>query len=355
MAQSYSVRFWLAGLVLAGALIWLLSGMLLPFVAGMAVAYLLDPIVERLVRLSWPRPVAVTAVTLLAGLLALLLLALLVPLLRYEMSALAERLPGFLQQLQGFYATLKSSGLFGASPERFDAAIQEMLKAIGNEAGAIASGVFARGAAVLNTLSLILITPMVAFYLMLDWPKIVAALDDWLPRHHAPTLRRLSGEMDSAMAGFVRGQLLVCAIQAVGYAAALSLAGLEFGVVIGLLTGLLSFIPIAGAVIGLGLSMLVAVSQFWPDWTMVLLIAGIFFAGQLIEGNLLTPYLVGSRVGLHPVWIIFALLAFGSLFGFLGLLLAVPAAAAIGVLTRFGLETYKSSPYYTGPTGPDAA
>jgi predicted PurR-regulated permease PerM len=342
------LRFWaIAGL--AGALfLWLFSGILLPFVAGMAFAYLLDPIVERLVIWKWPRTVAVAVVLTLAMIAGIGVALLIVPIVAHQVALLVERAPAYAEQARAAYAQFQQSSPFGFSPERFDAAVSELWAAISGNAGAIAQRVLAQGLELLNLLSLLLITPVVAFYLMLDWKTLTGTVHSWMPRPYEATLLRLGSEIDRCIAGFVRGQMLVCAIQAAGYALALTLAGLEFGFLIGLLAGALSFIPIVGAVLGLGLSMLVAVFQFWPDWPMIAAIAAIFIAGQLIEGNYLTPKLVGAQVGLHPVWIIFSLLAFGSFFGFVGMLLAVPAAAAIGVLIRFGLEQYLKSPYYRG-------
>jgi predicted PurR-regulated permease PerM len=199
-----------------------------------------------------------------------------------------------------------------------------------------------------NLLSLVIVTPIVAFYLLTDWDRMVARLDSWLPRPHVETLRGLAREMDDAMAGFIRGQAVVCLLLGLFYAIGLSLAGLNFGLLIGLAAGILSFIPYVGSFIGFVLSISVAFVQFWPDWVHIAAVAAIFAAGQFIEGNFLSPKLVGNRVGLHPVWLMFALFAFGYLFGFAGLLMAVPLAAAVGVLTRFALRKYLSSPFYLG-------
>lgn len=342
------LRFWLlAGLAFV-AFLWLFSGILLPFVAGMAFAYLLDPMVEKLVGWKWPRALAVSVVLAGAMIAGLGISLMIVPVLAHQIAMLTERAPEYAAQARAAYENLQNSSPFGFSPERFKQAADAAWAALSGNGGAIAQRILAQGLELLNILSLMLIAPVVAFYLMLDWKHLTAAVYSWMPRPYEATLMRLANEIDGCIAGFVRGQLLVCAIQAAGYAVALSLAGLEYGILIGLLAGALSFIPIVGAALGLGLSMLVALFQFWPDWPMIAAIAAIFIAGQLIEGNYLTPKLVGGQVGLHPVWIIFALLAFGSLFGFVGMLLAVPAAAAIGVLIRFGLEQYLKSPYYRG-------
>jgi predicted PurR-regulated permease PerM len=202
--------------------------------------------------------------------------------------------------------------------------------------------------ALLNLVSLLVVTPIVAFYLLLDWDRIVAKVDGWLPRDHVETVRRLAREIDTSLAGFIRGQGTVCLLLGSFYAVALSLAGLRFGLAIGLLAGALTFIPYAGAVIGGVLAIGVAVVQFWPAFGSIALVAATFVAGQFVEGNILSPKLVGQSVGLHPVWLMFALFAFGYIFGFVGLLLAVPLAAVAGVLVRFALGQYLASPLYVG-------
>lgn len=346
------VRFWLLAALACAAFVWVFSGILLPFVVGMAAAYLLDPAVERLVSWKWSRALAVSVVLLGAGIAALGLALLVVPIIAHQVALLMERWPAYSAQAREAYAAFQQSSPFGLSPDRFAQAANALWSGVSDNSGVIAQRLIAQGLELLNLASLMLIAPVVAFYLMLDWKTLVATVQSWMPRPYEATLMRIAGDIDACIAGFVRGQMLVCAIQAAGYALALSLVGLEYGFLIGLLAGALSFIPIAGAVIGLGLSLVVAFFQYWPDWPMIAIIAAIFVGGQLIEGNYLTPKLVGGQVGLHPVWIIFALLAFGSLFGFVGMLLAVPAAAAVGVLTRFGLQQYLNSPYYKGRPQP---
>jgi predicted PurR-regulated permease PerM len=188
----------------------------------------------------------------------------------------------------------------------------------------------------------------VAFYLLADWDRIVAKIDSLLPRDHLEDVRAIARDIDTAMAGFIRGQGTVCLLLGLFYAVALSLAGLKFGLAIGFGAGMLSFIPYVGALIGGALAIGVGLVQFWPDYGSVLLIVGIFAAGQFIEGNFLSPKLVGGSIGLHPVWLMFALFAFGYVFGFVGLLLAVPMAAAAGVLVRFMIAQYLRSRLYTG-------
>jgi predicted PurR-regulated permease PerM len=241
--------------------------------------------------------------------------------------------------------------------ERFGGpeALADMQSSIGNLVGQGAAwfgrflqSLWSGGQAIISIFALLVVTPVVAFYLLVDWDRMVATIDAWVPVRHRDTVRRLAREIDDAIAGFVRGQTAVCLILGTFYAVALSLIGLNFGALIGMVSGILTFIPYVGSLTGLVLSAGVAVVQFWPDWTMILATLGIFIFGQFVEGNVLSPKLVGDAVGLHPVWLMFALVAFGSLFGFVGLLLSVPLAAAAGVLARFALQRYLASPLYHG-------
>ena len=204
--------------------------------------------------------------------------------------------------------------------------------------------------ALFSIVSLFVVTPVVAFYMLLDWDRMVAKVDSWVPRDYVDTVRQLASEINVATAGFVRGQGTLCLVLGLMYAVGLTLTGLKFGVLIGLFSGLISFIPYVGSLTGLVLSVGLAFVQFWPDWIWVVAVACVFFIGQFIEGNILQPRLVGKSVGLHPVWLMFALFAFGALFGFVGLLIAVPAAAAIAVLVRFAISRYLDSPLYKGHT-----
>jgi predicted PurR-regulated permease PerM len=208
-------------------------------------------------------------------------------------------------------------------------------------------GVISGGLALVNILSLLFITPVVTFYLLRDWDRVLAHIDALLPREHAETIREQARLVNDTLAGFVRGQATVCFLLGTFYAVALSLAGLNFGLVIGLVSGILSFIPYVGTIFGFVAASGLALAQF-DEWYRIAIVIGIFLFGQFVEGNFLTPKLVGDRVRLHPVWVIFALLAGGTLFGFAGVLLAVPVAAVIGVLTRFAVSRYTASPLYGG-------
>jgi predicted PurR-regulated permease PerM len=184
--------------------------------------------------------------------------------------------------------------------------------------------------------------------MLLDWDRMIARIDALLPRDHAPVIRRLASEIDQTLAAFIRGMGTVCLILGTYYAVALMLVGLQFGLVVGFIAGLVTFIPYLGALIGGALAIGLALFQFWGDWLSIGLVAGIFVVGQVIEGNILTPKLVGGSVGLHPVWLLLALSVFGALFGFVGMLVAVPVAAALGVVARFGVDQYLDSRLYRG-------
>ena len=203
----------------------------------------------------------------------------------------------------------------------------------------------------ISAIGFIIFTPVVTFYLLLDWEGMVRGLQGLLPRQHKDEINTILRDIDSSMAGVIRGQGGVVLVLAAFYATALTLAGLNFGLAIGLIGGLFSFVPFVGFALGFVLSMGIAIVQFWPNWWMVVLIFSIYMVGQFIEGNVLYPKLVGSSININPVWLMFALLAFGALFGFVGLLLAVPLAAIGGVLVRYGVAKYKASSLYRGPDG----
>ncbi len=352
--------FWLIGTLVFFFLVFLFRSILLPFVAGMATAYFLDPVCDRIESWGLSRTLATTLVTLVFAILVILLILILVPALIGQLAALLERMPTYLESLRNGVAQLVSTIEEQLDPALLERAREAATASIGRFVDWITSvvaGVVTGGVAFANLISLLVITPIVAFYLLRDWDRIVERVDSWLPRAQADVIREQLAAIDRTLAGFVRGQATVCLILGIFYAAALTVAGLDFGLAIGLFAGLVSFIPYVGSLSGGLLSIGLALVQF-DDLARVAIIAAIFFVGQAIEGNFLTPKLVGDRVGLHPVWVIFALLAGGSLFGFVGVLIALPVAATIGVLVRFALEQYLDSDIYRGhaedapPDGP---
>jgi len=356
MTATQQLRFWLIGLLVALIAVYLLRAILLPFVAGMAVAYFLDPACDRLEK--WmSRTWATAVVTLVFAFLIILAFVLIAPLLIDQLTQFVQTLPDLFNRahnkLLPYYAGLQQrfglpdlTELGNMARSRMGTGLNWILATLLNLAQ--------NSMALANLLSLIFITPVVTFYLLRDWDKIVAKIDVLLPRHHAAVIRAQGREIDTTLAGFARGQATVCIILATYYATALMIVGLPFGLVVGLAAGLLTFIPYLGAIGGFVIAIAIALVNF-DTWTGVIAVAAIFGVGQVAEGNVLTPKLVGDRVGLHPVWVIFALLAGGTLFGFLGLLLAVPVAAGIGVLVRFGLSQYLASPVYLGREGATGA
>jgi predicted PurR-regulated permease PerM len=344
------ILFWVAALVVFVIFLWGFSSILLPFVAGMALAYFLDPVADWLERRGLSRMMATIVILIGFVLVFSLSLMVIIPVIFSQLNDFAQALPSYIAKLQELIATPQAflpgwlSNQFDTVKDNFSAVMSEGAGFIGT----LLQQLWASGKTLLDVVSLLVVTPVVAFYILLDWDKMVAKVDSWVPRNQTETVRRLAREMDSAIAGFVRGQGSICLILGIFYAIGLSLIGLNFGLLIGFVAGMISFIPYVGSVIGLLLSVGVAVVQFWPDYTWIIATAAVFFAGQFIEGNILQPKLMGSRIGLHPVWLMFALFAFGAMFGFVGLLIAVPAAAVVGVLVRFALSRYLESDLYYG-------
>ncbi|MGD1934054.1 MAG: AI-2E family transporter [Candidatus Phaeomarinobacter sp.] len=351
MTLGRQALIWTVAAIAFGLLLHVFSGIMLPFVAGMAIAYFLDPIADRLEDLGLSRMAATSVITVVGLLVFILMLIILLPVLQDQIVKFIQRAPGYIEQIRGIFDRVMD-GQLAQFIAGFDAdaksALTDIAKAAVGWAGQVFQGALTGGLAFVSFLSLVFVTPVVAFYLLLDWDRMLQRMDSWLPRDHAETIRGLVSEMDGMLSGFVRGQVTVCITLGTFYATALSIIGLDFGLVVGLTAGLISFIPYVGALVGLVLSIGLALVQYWPDPLMIGAVAAVFFVGQALEGNVLTPWLVGSRVQLHPVWVIFALFAFGTLFGFVGVLLALPLAAMIGVLTRFGLGEYLKSDLYTG-------
>jgi predicted PurR-regulated permease PerM len=347
-----SRRVWLWAAILLGfvAMLWLLSPVLLPFLVGLAIAYVLDPAVDRVERWGVGRTAATSLVMAAFFFFLILIILLLSPIVIDQVRGLSNRVVQGVEELQDLiqpyieeYLHQPQTNTDGKGGAEGISIATQALQWAGGMAGQLLHG----GIALFNILSLIFITPVVAFYLLRDWDSIVATVDLWLPRDRAPVIRKLLQEMDSRMAGFLRGQALVCVLLGVFYALGLTLVGLHYGLIIGLLTGLVSFVPYIGMLAGAGVGLVVAFFQFDNLW-MVAAVGGVFMVGQVIEGNFVSPILVGDRVGLHPVWLMLAVLAGGALFGFVGVLIAVPVAAAIAVLLRFSLERYLESPLYRG-------
>ncbi len=346
-------KYWGIAAVVFLAVLYLLGNVILPFIVGGAIAYFLDPLADRLERLGLSRVLATVVISLAALLVVVLLVLAVIPMLIGQLAELVNAAPLISLQLQTF--------LIERFPELSDSTstmrqtLGQIAEAISARGGELANGLLNSALSLIGAIVFIVVVPVVAFYLLMDWDRMVAQVDSWLPRDHADTIRRLATEIDSVLAGFVRGQVSVCVILGTFYSVALMAAGLQFGLAVGAIAGAITFIPYVGSLVGGALAIGLALFQFWGDWWSIGLIAAIFAFGQFIEGNILTPKLVGKSVGLHPVWLLFALSAFGSVFGFVGMLVAVPVAASIGVFARFGVEQYRESLLYRGLSGRQTA
>lgn len=340
------LTYWSIATVVLVVLLWKLGDVILPFLVGGAIAYFLDPLADRLERAGLSRAAATAAIATIATLAFVVLALAVVPMLVRQLTGLIETAPAIAARLQSFLTATFPSLMEPGS------VINETLASLGNaikaRGGELATTLLSSAMTVVNFVVFIVVVPVVAFYMLLDWDRMVAKIDSWLPRDHTPTIRAIATEIDRVLSGFVRGQISVCLILGTFYAVALMAAGLNFGLIAGALAGGLTFIPYVGALVGGTLAIGLALFQFWGDWVSIGLIVGIFAVGQFLEGNVITPRLVGSSVGLHPLWLIFALSALGTLFGFVGMLVAVPVAAMIGVLTRFALDRYLEGRLYRG-------
>jgi predicted PurR-regulated permease PerM len=365
---AWHFGFW--ALILAATIlfIWLLSGILLPFAAGIALGYLLDPVADRLERVGFSRLGAALLILVVFAIAFALILFLLVPILSHQLMAFIGALPGYVAKLPQLASELSSRATEGYGAQVLDwlglsggFSAADVQKTVGDLVGqgvtwlgAFARSLLSGGTALLGILSLLVVMPVVAFYMLLDWDRMIATLDTLIPPRNRADVHAIARDIDRALAGFVRGQSLVCLFLGLWYGIGLSLIHLNFGLLIGLSAGVLSFIPYVGSLTALILSAIIAIVQGWPEWKLLILTLAIVLTGQFLEGNILSPKLVGSSVGLHPVWVIFALLAFGALFGFTGLIMAVPVAAAAGVVLRHLVRRYRASGLYLGAAGPAA-
>lgn len=343
------ISYWGIATVAFLLVLWFLGDTILPFVIGMAIAYFLDPVADRLEAMGFSRTLATIVITIFAVLIFVVAALAVVPLLVDQATALVQAAPQIATQIEVFLNERFPQIAEEGSPIR--RSLDNIGQTIQAQGGELLNGLLTSVSGLVNFLVILIIVPVVAFYMLMDWDRLVAEVDSLLPRDHAPTIRAIMSDIDKTLAGFIRGQGTVCLILGVFYSVALSLAGLQFGVIVGAIAGLLTFIPYVGALVGGVLAVGLALFQFWGDWLWILLIYAIFQFGQFVEGNILTPKLVGSSVGLHPVWLIFALSVFGAVFGFVGLLVAVPVAAAIGVVARWIVGRYLDSRLYKGLAG----
>ena len=358
MTAQRQVIFWIAALAVSLIFFWYLQDILLPFIAGFVLAYFLDPVADRLERAGLPRLAATSFIIASAVLCLVFGFALVVPALGTQAARLVAEVPQLsaqVVQLTNNFAPQWVKDMVANN----GGDLQSTLADYGGRAAVWLAGfgatLWSGSKSLLNLVSLLLITPVVAFYLLNDWDQLVARIDHWLPRDHQIEVRMIAKDVDKALAGYIRGQGTVCLIMAAFYAAGYTLIGLKSGLAIGLMTGLLAFIPFFGALLGGFAALIVGFLQFWPLEISLFWVVGILLLGQFIEGNFLSPKLVGQSIGLHPVFMMLALLAFSYVFGILGLILAVPLAATTGVLVRHGLSRYLDSSIYLGRGGTEVA
>ncbi|MBE6468074.1 MAG: AI-2E family transporter [Alphaproteobacteria bacterium] len=352
MAKSENKNwiFWITLLVIFAALVYVLRSVLLPFVVGIIIGYLLDPLATRLEKLKINRTLATCLVLLLVAVILIPAFIALVGMIDEQLALFISAVPKYMealsQKIEPIIANIQDN-FPNFNQEKFREYLRgnmsNGLKLIGSLLRKLISGSYA----VFNILSLVLITPIVTFYMLRDWNDFTKKVDSLLPKAYKKEIRTQAKEIDKIISSFIRGQLSVCVLLGTFYGVGLSFVGLDLGLLVGFIAGIISFIPYVGSIVGFITAMAIAFAQF-NDWVPIAQVVGVFAVGQFLEGNFLTPKLVGDSIGLHPVWVMFALLAGGVLLGFLGLMIAVPLAAVIGVLARFAISKYKQSSLYKG-------
>lgn len=340
----------LAFILVAGFLVYLLAPVLTPFMVAALLSYLGDPLVDRMEDRGLPRTAAVSIVFVLLLVVVSVVLLFLVPAVGNQIEVLAKKLPAYLDWLQVNLGPWLQQNL-GAESSVLDwstlkSALQEHWSQFGGIAKNVIAWISQSGMALVAIAANLVLIPVVTFYLLRDWDVLVKKVHDLLPRKWEPTVVKLTKESDEVLGAFLRGQLLVMLALATVYSVGLMLVGLELALIIGLIAGLVSFVPYLGFIIGILLAGVAAFMQF-QELTYLLWVAAVFGVGQTLEGMLLTPLLVGDKIGLHPVAVIFAVMAGGTLFGFVGVLLALPVAAVIMVILRHAQEIYRQSGLYS--------
>lgn len=342
-------KYWSIAIAIFALALWYLGDVIMPFILGGAIAYFLDPVADRLENMGLSRVLSTVIISVFAILVFIIAFLLVVPTLVSQAVALADAAPDLFAKLQNF--------LTDRFPSLMDAnsTLRQSLDGLGQKiqerGGELIGTLLSSAMGVINVVILLVVTPVVAFYLLLDWDRMIEQIDKLLPLDHRNEVREIAADINRTLASFIRGQGSVCIVLGTYYAVALMLVGLQFGLVVGFIAGLITFIPYVGALVGGALAIGLGLFQFWGEWWSLGAVAVIFMLGQFFEGNILTPKLVGSSVGLHPVWLMFALAVFGSLFGFVGMLVAVPVAASLGVVTRFFIAKYQTGRLYQGQTG----
>ena len=355
--KGYLYWIWLLALMISVSLLFFVSSILMPFVAGLAVAYFLDPLADKLEGFGLSRTIATVCIITSFFIIVIFTLVLLFPLLQDQFVRFLDKIPSLVQNFEQWVAPFKEALLTRLSSEKL-IELSGDSKSLGGPLvqwfGNLLKGILNGSLAIFNAISLILVMPVVSFYLLRDWDRIVVKIDGWLPRNSAPSIRIIIGDIDTTIAGFIRGQGTICLLLAIFYGIGLTIIGLDFGLILGITTGLISFVPYFGMLIGMTAAVVITISQH-GELLQVVIVLAVFGFGQVIESMFLTPKLVGEKVGLHAVWVIFALMVGGAAFGFTGLLLAVPVAATIGVLARFFVTQYLESDFYSGSPDRDGS
>jgi predicted PurR-regulated permease PerM len=353
---SPHATFWVLAFALILFAFLLLSDILLPFVLGLALAYLFHPFVNRMARIGFSRGLAAFIVLALVTLAIAAIFSLILPPILDQLGQLIQDLPSYIDKARVFIDQTFESFLRRIGQSRSGASATNVQQEIAQHFApwlvAQAQGLLQGGISFFNSVALLFLTPVITFFLLRDWDKMIAGVEELLPRQDAPAITAIGREINRTIAGYLRGTLIVLLIVSAFYMAALEIVGLNYGLVIGLGAGMFSFVPYLGSTSGFLVSGGVAAAQFWPDYTKIAIVCGIFVFGQVIEGNVLTPNIVGNQVRLHPVWLLFALIASGYLLGFTGLLISVPLAAAIGVVVRHAVRHYYGSAMYHAEADP---
>ena len=359
MRPERRVLFWLAALAVLLIMLAFLKDALLPFAVGAAIAYFLNPVADGLQRLGLGRTLASILIIGLATLVLVAAVFFLLPIAADQIRQLVQSLPADLNRVRSWLEATAQQHFGESFPgikASLEKALGELAQGSSGVVSTIAQALWSRGLALFNLVTLVLVTPVVSFYLLRDWHTMVDKITSWLPREQEQTIIRIGSDIDAAVAAFVRGQGTICLLLGALYAIALTLIGLRYGLVIGLATGLLGFIPMVGWALGLVIALVIALTQAWPDTTLAVQVLGVFAVGMALDSGVLAPLIVGQKVGLHPIWLMLALFVFGALFGLLGALIAVPVAAAVAVLVRFARDRYLESSLYLGTphaaTGP---
>lgn len=341
--------FWILVLILFILFLRIFRSILPPFIFGIILAYFLNPVINFLQKFGFSRLWGTVIITIFVIILFIILLTIFIPIISLELQQfVVTALPSYIAKIQLLISKQNFEWIekyLGRDTDAIHSNIQAILGYSSDFLKSILNSLLSSGKFIVDFVTFFIVVPVVAFYLLLDWERMVRCIDSCIPRDYLQTIRSLFYEMDKIISGFIRGQGTLCLLLAIYYSVALTIIDLNYSLLLGILIGLIAFIPYFGSMFGFLCTIWAAWNQFSENWILLVIVA-IFLIGQFLENYILQPKLVGSSVGLHPVWLIFSLFAFGSLFGFAGMLVAIPASAALGTLVRFGFHTYQLSPLY---------